>query len=263
MNQLIAVIFESLLYLCLLAALPWFVVALIKLWREMPTEWDDKDEDEDEAAESDKPPRRQPEPPRKEWQAPAESKQEKVIRVKGQIGEQHIKIKILEQLDRRFYRVFHNLIIPSGGGTTQIDHIIVSPYGIFVVEAKYFAGWIYGGAQQKKWTHTLSHRQKYPFQNPLHQNYKHVKALSELLRLPEKYFISVVVFTHRNCQLKTVLPDNVCLLDGFIPYIQKFQQLMLDGVQLQAACAELSRPQYAATEERVQAHIQSLNGRNP
>ena len=34
------------------------------------------------------------------------------------------------------------------GGTTQIDHILVSKYGIFVIETKNRKGWIFGGPQQ-------------------------------------------------------------------------------------------------------------------
>lgn len=64
-------------------------------------------------------------------------------------------------------------------------------------------------------------------------------------------------------QLIALIFESSVVVSVLFPIFQKFQQLMLDGVQLQAACAELSRPQYAATEERVQAHIQSLNGRNP
>ena len=41
-------------------------------------------------------------------------------------------------------------------------------------------GWIFGSANQKQWTQQIfKHKSK--FQNPLHQNYKHVKTLEDLL----------------------------------------------------------------------------------
>ena len=79
---------------------------------------------------------------------------------KGDVGEQIVKVAVLNKLDAAQYRHFSNLIIPASNGTTQIDNIVVSPFGVFVIEAKYFQGWIFGGAKQEKWTHTLSRFEK-------------------------------------------------------------------------------------------------------
>ena len=138
---------------------------------------------------------------------------------KGDVGEQIVKVAVLSKLDAAQYRHFSNLIIPAPNGTTQIDNIVVSPFGVFVIEAKCFQGWIFGGAKQEKWTHTLSRFEKYAFPNPIRQNYGHIKSLARLLRQPESRFHSVIVFAHRNCQLKTELPANVCLQHNFIEYI--------------------------------------------
>lgn len=177
---------------------------------------------------------------------------------KGAVGEQIIKVLVLNQLDNKIYRHFHNLIIPSGKYTTQIDNIIVSPFGIFVVEAKYFAGWIYGQSYQQNWTHTLSRYSKFSFQNPLRQNHKHIKALCALLRLPESQFHSVVAFTHRDCQFKTKLPNNVCLVNHFIPYIQSFDQEILSNEKIQQACSILSQENWQATPEKLAAHVKQF-----
>ncbi|WP_311420801.1 nuclease-related domain-containing protein [Kingella denitrificans] len=85
---------------------------------------------------------------------------------KGDVGEQIVKVAVLNKLDAAQYRHFSNLIIPAPNGTTQIDNIVVSPFGVFVIEAKYFQGWIFGGAKQEKWTHTLSRFEKYAFPTP-------------------------------------------------------------------------------------------------
>ena len=151
---------------------------------------------------------------------------------KGDVGEQIVKVAVLSKLDAAQYRHFSNLIIPALNGTTQIDNIVVSPFGVFVIEAKYFQGWIFGGAKQEKWTHTLSRFEKYAFPNPIRQNYGHIKALARLLRQPESRFHSVIVFAHRNCQLKTELPANVCLQHNFIEYIQNFTKNLIDDAAL-------------------------------
>lgn len=177
---------------------------------------------------------------------------------KGDVGEQIVKVAVLNKLDAAQYRHFSNLIIPAPNGTTQIDNIVVSPFGVFVIEAKYFQGWIFGGAKQEKWTHTLSRFEKYAFPNPIRQNYGHIKALSRLLRQPESRFHSVVVFAHRNCQLKTELPANVCLQHNFIEYIQSFTKNIVDDAALARMNTILQQPEWQATEDKKAAHVERL-----
>ena len=177
---------------------------------------------------------------------------------KGDVGEQSVKVAVLSKLDAAQYRHFSNLIIPTPNGTTQIDNIVVSPFGVFVIEAKYFQGWIFGGAKQEKWTHTLSRFEKYAFPNPIRQNYGHIKALARLLRQPESRFHSVVVFAHRNCQLKTELPANVCLQHNFIEYIQGFTKNIVDDAALARIHAVLQQPEWQATEDNKAAHVERL-----
>ena len=177
---------------------------------------------------------------------------------KGDVGEQIVKVAVLSKLDAAQYRHFSNLIIPASNGTTQIDNIVVSPFGVFVIEAKYFQGWIFGGVKQEKWTHTLSRFEKYAFANPIRQNYGHIKALARLLRQPESRFHSVIVFAHRNCQLKTELPANVCLQHNFIEYIQGFTKNIVDDAALARIYAVLQQPEWQATEDKKAAHVERL-----
>lgn len=107
---------------------------------------------------------------------------------KGWIGEKAVQFGMWMKLDGNIYKKFHNIIIKTADGTTQIDHVLLSVYGIFVIETKNYKGWIYGGATQKQWTQVLFGK-KSQFQNPLHQNYKHTKALSEYLRVDHKKYI--------------------------------------------------------------------------
>lgn len=106
------------------------------------------------------------------------------------------------------YKTFNNIIIPAINGTTQIDHVIVSPYGIFAIETKDKTGWIYGDEKQKIWTENI-YGKKYSFQNPLHQNYAHVMSLAEYLNIEHEKIHSLVIFWG-DCEFKTPMPDNVC-----------------------------------------------------
>lgn len=217
----------------------------------------DKDEPPPRTARRKKPRPDEPhptEPPAETANTNSKSMAEK----KGDVGEQIVKVAVLSKLDAAQYRHFSNLIIPTPNGTTQIDNIVVSPFGVFVIEAKYFQGWIFGGAKQEKWTHTLSRFEKYAFPNPIRQNYGHIKALARLLRQPESRFHSVIVFAHRNCQLKTELPANVCLQHNFIEYIQGFTKNIVDDAALARIYAVLQQPEWQATEDKKAAHVERL-----
>ena len=69
---------------------------------------------------------------------------------KGWIGEKITEQKLSLSLDSGVYNIYHDIIIPSRNGTTQIDHVIISPYGLFVIETKNLKGWIYGTVAQSK-----------------------------------------------------------------------------------------------------------------
>ncbi|MGM8216837.1 nuclease-related domain-containing protein [Bacillaceae bacterium W0354] len=55
--------------------------------------------------------------------------------IKGAIGEWYVN-NDLSKLGTS-YSTFHDLYVPTeDGGTTQVDHVVTSPYGIFVIETK-------------------------------------------------------------------------------------------------------------------------------
>ena len=99
-------------------------------------------------------------------------------------------------LDTNEYKVLHNITLQSAvGKTTQIDHVIVSIYGIFVVETKNYQGWIYGNEIDLKWTQII-YKKRQQFYNPIKQNQGHIKALKGML--PEYQhipFISIINFS--------------------------------------------------------------------
>lgn len=139
--------------------------------------------------------------------------------LKGMIGEAIVNLIIKLSLDKNHYHLIKDVTLPTeDGGTTQIDHIIVSPYGVFVVETKNMKGWIFGGEHQKTWTQKI-YKQTYKFQSPIHQNYKHVKTLESLLELDDDQIHSVVVFVG-DSTFKTDMPENVTHGLGYIRYIK-------------------------------------------
>jgi len=141
-----------------------------------------------------------------------------------------------------------NLIIPFGARTaktTQIDHVLASPFGLFVIETKKFRGAVVGVADDEQWFEILG-RRIFPFPNPIHQNRHHVSVLSGRLSLPEALFQSVIVFVGVSKFLLPGLPGNVIsTIAPGVPklrrYIQQFTKVILTEEQLSSAVANLLR----------------------
>lgn len=64
--------------------------------------------------------------------------------VKGWFGEAQGALAKHLLLDKEIYTTLNNITIPTANGTTQIDHVVVSRHGIFVIETKNMKGWIFG-----------------------------------------------------------------------------------------------------------------------
>jgi restriction system protein len=126
---------------------------------------------------------------------------------KGKRGEYKVNTGLSRLLDRKIYRLVEDVILPFGNDTTQIDHLVVSPYGIFVIETKNISGWIFGQPDHAQWTQVI-YRSKHRFQNPLLQNKLHVRVVGDLLNLTPDRVHNVVVFVGR-CSFKTPMPANV------------------------------------------------------
>ncbi len=97
---------------------------------------------------------------------------------KGKKGEARVK-KQLKQLDETKFRILNNLMIGHKDKIVQIDHLVVSIYGIFVIETKNYSGWIYGNERSENWTQVLFQVKK-RFRNPIKQNWAHVITLKEI-----------------------------------------------------------------------------------
>jgi restriction system protein len=178
--------------------------------------------------------------------------------VKGWIGEAQVTLAKKIFLDKEFYTDVNNVTIPTTNGTTQIDHIIASPYGIFVVETKNMDGWIFGDEKNSQWTQSLFGK-KSKFQNPLHQNYRHIKALSEYLGIEEDKFHSLVFFAS-DCTFKTPMPSNV-LNHGYIPFIKSKTDILFSPQQVQDIVTAIKTGMLPKTWKTSREHVATLKER--
>lgn len=180
-------------------------------------------------------------------------------RYKGRAGEKKISSKLgklINQLEGA--RIFHDLVLKTPDGSTQIDHLVLSTTGIFVIETKNMSGWIFGGDKQRRWTQTI-YKRKSKFQNPIHQNYKHVKAVQSLLSTDLRVMFNLVVFVG-DAKFKTSMPANVLKIKELLPYIHSKTQGLLSTKDIDRYASIIVR---AITENPIseKEHLKNVRGR--
>ncbi|WCH24431.1 nuclease-related domain-containing protein [Aeromonas salmonicida] len=178
---------------------------------------------------------------------------------KGMIGEWLITLSIRLFLDKREYHLLNNVTLPLEQGTTQIDHVIVSRFGVFVIETKNMKGWIFGDPKHKRWTQQL-YRRRHGFQNPLHQNYLHVMTLKTLLGLADHQLHSIVYFIG-DCTFKTPMPDNV-IRRGLIRYVKSKTTQVLTQTDVIRVVDSIQQGQLAANWQTHRQHVAQLKARH-
>ena len=127
---------------------------------------------------------------------------------KGKRGESRVH-NILMQLPDD-YVILEDVILKTNRGTTQIDHVVVSKYGVFAIETKNYRGEIYGDDNRKQWTQiivtdvtykrkwykTYTYVTKNRFYNPVKQSLAHALAIKQhLSEWPHLIVAPIVVFT--------------------------------------------------------------------
>ena len=144
---------------------------------------------------------------------------------RGFMGEFWVKQE-LKKLPMDKYIVLNDIMVKQNNSTHQMDHLIISQFGIFVIEMKNYYGLILGEEHKDKWIQYLGKKKSY-FLNPIHQNYGHIKTLSELLNIPEDKFISIICFSN---QAKVVVDckNPVVKVDYLINEIKKYKKEDID-----------------------------------
>lgn len=149
--------------------------------------------------------------------------------IRGFMGEFWVKLELMK-LSKSDYTVLNNIMLKSNNGTHQIDHIVISKFGIFVIETKNYYGLIKGSEYSKNWTQYLG-KNKFQFYNPIHQNYGHIKVLEEFLEMTEENFVSIVCFS--NQAKLSVKAKNVTQVDFLSRLIQSSYKLEIVKEDLQ------------------------------
>ena len=182
-------------------------------------------------------------------------------RLRGAFGETLLVGVLRRRLDASIYHVLNDIYLPlDGGSTTQIDHVVVSPFGVFVIETKTYKGWIFGNLRDAQWTQVL-HRRKSRFQNPLRQNYLHVQRLMGLTGLLADVVHSVVAFSGE-ATFKTKFPPEVMHFADVADYILSFKSRMIPPEDVEGIVATIVRLDGAIPAAVRKAHVANLRRRH-
>ena len=189
---------------------------------------------------------------------------------KGREGENKVH-NILMQLPDEYF-VFKDVILETKKGTTQIDHIVVSKYGVFAIETKNYRGEIYGDDNRKYWTQiivtdvtyrrkwykTYTYVKKSRLYNPVKQSLAHAYAIRNYLKewkylpvVPVVVFCGEAVLSNVESSIPVIYDNN--LLD----LIRSYTTTYLSDADLQNVVTRLDVNNMREVVNDI-THVQNL-----
>ena len=159
---------------------------------------------------------------------------------KGKKGELRVA-RTLSKLPAE-YQVLNDLVFQTNNGTTQIDHVVVSKYGVFAIETKNYRGEIYGDDNRKEWTQIIvthvTYRRKWwktytyvtknHLYNPVKQSIGHAFRIKEILSMyPHLKIVPVVVFVGDASLGGVETRHHVIFESDLLPVIKDYQTVYL------------------------------------
>lgn len=152
----------------------------------------------------------------------------KLPMIKGKMGEKGVAAT-LAFLPKDEYVILNNLMFRNGSCSTQIDHLVISIYGIFVIETKNYKGWIYGNSNRDYWTQNIWGN-KYSLYNPIFQNKNHINFLMrkfDVMKEKEQWIYPIVVFLGASKLQLSGDCDCVLWLSELRTYIRSHNQVVM------------------------------------
>jgi predicted RNA-binding Zn-ribbon protein involved in translation (DUF1610 family) len=179
-------------------------------------------------------------------------------KIKGEIGETTIS-SILIFLNKSNYKVINNIVLKTGDKTSQIDHLVISDFGIFVIETKNYKGWIFGNEHSDYWTQVI-YKRKERLYNPIKQNLGHIKALKNcLIEYPNLKYISIVVFLSK-ADLKVTTNTPVVYSHQLIKTIKKYSDINLTETEKETIFQKIKSCNLVDTYDKRE-HVKSIKQR--
>ena len=178
---------------------------------------------------------------------------------KGKYSEKLVHKKMLQLPDE--YTIFNDFLFESNGHSTQIDHIVVSPYGVFVIETKGYKGWILGGENSEYWTQVI-YKSKHQFYNPIKQNEGHVRFLRHLLKCSVDIPLIPIVVFNNSAELKVHVSNHIVVNRCNLNWaISQYHDIILNATQVDWIVNTIQRYYTIADKEEIRQHKHNVHDR--
>lgn len=143
----------------------------------------------------------------------------------GSLGEKLVANFLNRFAKTRGYKVINDIYLPLYDKTTQVDHILITYYGLFVIETKNYKGSVYVDPSQKEWTHIVGN-DKNDMYNPILQNKTHIDCIRHIISKANIYNVkieNIVVFTDKKCELFVPKGLPIVKLNKLKKYLKQHQ----------------------------------------
>lgn len=172
---------------------------------------------------------------------------------KGKAGEKCVHNILMKLPDD--YCVMDDIVLNTVRGTTQIDHIVISQYGVFVIETKNYSGDIYGNDESKQWVQKIvtevTYRKKWwktytyvttnKFYNPVKQCWSHLYEVKNSLKeWPYLKIVPIVVFVGSADLSKVQSKIHVVYDNDLLATIQSYKTTYLSKTDIQKVIERLT-----------------------
>lgn len=180
-------------------------------------------------------------------------------KAKGKQGERQVA-KYLNKLPSKAYTVFNNVLLQNNIHSTQIDHIVFSQYGIFVIETKNYSGIIRGKDNSENWTKEI-YGSKFVFRNPILQNNAHVQALKHILSIhDDRKIIPIVAFSNR-AKLKVHTVNKVVYYNKVNKIIMRYRKKIFYKSEISRFVKRIDSIAVTTTPKAMKDHIKRIQER--
>lgn len=131
--------------------------------------------------------------------------------------------KKLATLPPEEYITLNDLMLPTAYGTTQIDHVVLSTHGVYVIETKNYSGTITGNEKSEQWEQNI-YGYRYKTGNALRQNKVHIDTVIHHACLRSNVPVYNIVVFSRHAGVNTYHEHGeVIYINELLPTIQRLR----------------------------------------
>ena len=139
----------------------------------------------------------------------------------GRRGEKKMADILAERLADD-HLILNDLELRVAHERSQIDHLVIAPSGIYVIESKFWAGTLTGDARDAQWTQRKTNGSTRSVKSPVLQCERQRRMFITLLatQVPEDRIHALAVFTHPSAEIHIANgKDRVFLINEAIRFI--------------------------------------------